>query len=489
MENRSLNYEIRSKTAMERYEFSRPVKFALRDLVIKKNWSFFDYGCGKGSDISFLKGLNIESNGYDPYFFPKNEKIKSDIVNLGYVINVIEDPEERKSTIKEAYSLADKCLIVSAQTKAAAIHDAQEFGDGCLTKRETFQKYFSQEELKALLSDVLNTTPYPAGPGIFYIFKDESARSEYLTVRYDSTRFLRTTETPFLKQKRFYPPMNEIKEEKLSKSSSVSDLVDWVSTRGRFPTEFEFTGYEEISKLGVQRNFLENWVLNNLNQDAFENAKKVRRQDILLMLALTRLDQNGRPKLKDLPLQSSLDIKAFFKTYNNAVLNADKLLFSVADPKRVQDAIQQSEVGKKLPDSIYLHTSALPYAPDILQIFVGCARAVVGDVEGDVIIKIPKKATSVSFLLYRDFDSSPHPELMLSVKVKLREARIYSRNYTKSDNPPILHRKETFVHTSYPLFNKFKKETKKEESLGLLGRTDIGFKKNWEKLTENITLS
>ena len=488
MESTAVNYEIRARTALERYQFSRPVKFALRDLIIKKDLSFFDFGCGKGSDVSFLKDLDISTSCYDPYFFPQNLKIKSDIVNIGYVINVIENPAERKAVIEEAFALANRCLIVAAQTKAAAISGAQVFGDGCVTKRETFQKYFSQEELKELLLNTLGVTPYPAGPGIFYVFKDENSRSEYLTVRYDSTRLLRSIGTATFKEKplRVYRPAKEVNEEKLQKSSTANELINWVSTRGRFPSEFEFSAFDEFSKLGVTKIFLERWVLENVNQEAFENAQRVRKQDILIMLALTRFDKNGRPKLKDFPSQTKQDIKGFFGTYDNASSLADKLLFSVGNPENVQKAIQQSKIGKKLPNSIYFHTSAIPYISDVLQVFIGCGRAIVGDFEGDIIVKIPKKGNSISFLLYREFDDCPHPELILSIKANLKGAKVFTRDYSQSDNPPILHRKELFVAPDYPLKDKFIEETKKEEALGLLSRSDIGFKKNWEDLVSKI---
>ena len=190
-------YEIRSRTAMERYELSRPVKFALRDLIINKDRTVFDFGCGRGADVEFLTTMGVNSSGFDPFYFNKNKKKKADVVNLGYVINVIECPEERISVLKEAYSLADICLVVSVQTKSAIVNGAAKHGDGCITQRDTFQKYYSQDELKSFLNDNLNGSVFPVGPGIFYVFKCKKAKNEYLTVRYDSTRLLKTIETPF----------------------------------------------------------------------------------------------------------------------------------------------------------------------------------------------------------------------------------------------------------------------------------------------------
>ncbi len=85
----------RHKTAINRIDLSRPVRLALEDGVISDQTSVFDYGCGKGGDLRRLQERGISCSGWDPAHYPQGEKTKSDIVNVGYVINVIEDPAER----------------------------------------------------------------------------------------------------------------------------------------------------------------------------------------------------------------------------------------------------------------------------------------------------------------------------------------------------------------------------------------------------------
>ena len=471
----------RGRTAIERHACSQPVRLALRDAIVRCELNFFDYGCGRGADVSFLANQGVAASGFDPCFFPQNPQTTAHIVNLGYVINVIENPAERVAIIKEAFALAQLCLIVAAQTKAAAISGATVFNDGYVTKRDTFQKYYGQSELRDLLQKVLNVTPYPAGPGIFYVFKDEKARNAYLAVRYDSTRLLRFDSNRTWQGQQ----VRELREQRLQKSDAAGRLIDWVSTYARFPTEFEFPKLDKILALGVSRKFLQEWVFANLDQEILANTRKIRQQDILLMLALTRFE--GRPKLSALPDETRHDIKSFFSSYQKACEEADRLLFSVGKADTIRQDIEQATVGKKLPDSLYVHTSAIPYLPLSLQVFIGCGRAVVGDMEGDVIVKISKKATSVSFLLYRNFDTDPHPELLLSTKVELLSGHSYPRDYSKSDNPPILHRKETFVAKDYPHYAEFCRVTEHEEKLGLLSRNDIGFRKSWQKALTAIS--
>ncbi|MDE3269978.1 MAG: DNA phosphorothioation-associated putative methyltransferase [Pseudomonadota bacterium] len=465
----------RGRTAIERHACSQPIRLALRDTIIKPELSFFDYGCGRGADVSFLAGQGVTASGFDPCFFPQNSKTEAHVVNLGYVINVIENPDERITVLKDAFALAQLCLIVAAQTKSAAISGATAFNDGCVTKRNTFQKYYGQSELRELLQQVLSVAPYSAGPGIFYVFKDEQARNAYLAVRYDSTRLLRFNSN----RMRQHQPVQKLREQRLQNSAAVGRLIDWVSMHARFPSEFEFPALGKVLALGVSHKFLQEWVFANLDQEVLATARKIRQQDILLMLALTRFD--GRPKFSALPDSTKHDIKSFFTSYQKACAKADRLLFSVGNVDTIRKEIERSEVGKKLPDSLYVHTSAIPYLPLSLQVFIGCGRAVVGDMEGDVIVKIPKKATSVSFLLYREFDNDPHPELQLAIKVDLRSGHSYPRDYSKSDNPPLLHRKETFVTKDYPQYAEFCRVTEHEEKLGLLNRNDIGNRQGWRK--------
>ena len=85
----------RHKTALTRYELSKPVKSLLEYGLLKTGTTFFDYGCGQGSDARGLQALGHEAEGWDPVHRPSVAKREADIVNLGYVLNVIEEPAER----------------------------------------------------------------------------------------------------------------------------------------------------------------------------------------------------------------------------------------------------------------------------------------------------------------------------------------------------------------------------------------------------------
>ena len=42
-----------------------------------------------------LQALGHQADGWDPVYRPETPKRKTDVVNLEYVVNVIEDPAER----------------------------------------------------------------------------------------------------------------------------------------------------------------------------------------------------------------------------------------------------------------------------------------------------------------------------------------------------------------------------------------------------------
>lgn len=51
---------------------------------------FFDYGCGYGEDIKYIVKKGYLSVGWDFYYLLEIFCIIVDVVNFGYVINVIE---------------------------------------------------------------------------------------------------------------------------------------------------------------------------------------------------------------------------------------------------------------------------------------------------------------------------------------------------------------------------------------------------------------
>ena len=64
----------------------------------------------------------------------------------------------------------------------------QPFRDGVRTQRDTFQKYYTQAEIKAFIEAALDEAAIPVAPGVLYIFRDKDAEQPFLLERYRSRR-------------------------------------------------------------------------------------------------------------------------------------------------------------------------------------------------------------------------------------------------------------------------------------------------------------
>ena len=166
-------------------------------------------------------------------------------------------------------------------------------------------------------------------------------------------------------------------------------------------------------------------------------------EDLLVYLALGRFRR--RPPMSALPTGLQRDIRAFFGSYTNGCRWADDRLFRAGDAEAVDDACRRSAVGKLLPNALYVHRTALEALDPLLRVYEGCARAYLGEIEGADLIKLHRQSGQVSYLVYPDFDADPHPALLRSIQLNLRTREIESSDYAASANPPVLHRKETFL--------------------------------------------
>ena len=277
----------RHRTALVRAELSRPFKTALADGVVRNGTLVMDYGCGRGSDIRHLRAMGIDCVGWDPNYAPEGIKRRSEVVNLGYVVNVIERPAERRDALSRAWDLADKVLVVAARLRADTPNVTIPFEDGHVTRLGTFQKFYEQQELRNWIDQSLGVQSVPAAPGVFYVFRNPGDRSAFVASRFQRTAAaprLRITERLFAEHKALLEP-----------------LAQFISARGRLPAPEELPESAAISAaLGsVRRAF---HVLQNVSDAAaWELVRKARAQDLLVFVALSRFE--GRPKFSDLPLQ------------------------------------------------------------------------------------------------------------------------------------------------------------------------------------------
>lgn len=170
----------RHRTALVRHELSAPMKTLAKHGFLQGDYSIFDYGCGRGDDLRELEAHGLDALGWDPNFRPDVDKVNSDIVNIGFVINVIEDKDERLDALLGSWELTQKLLVVSAMlANESYIAQFQPYKDGVITSRNTFQKYYSQSELKEFIETTLDENAIAIGPGIFYVFRDKNLEQQF----------------------------------------------------------------------------------------------------------------------------------------------------------------------------------------------------------------------------------------------------------------------------------------------------------------------
>ena len=192
----------RHLTALSRSNLSAPMQCLARHGFLNGEFSVFDYGCGKGDDIRNLAANNITVSGWDPHYAPDKPKQSAEVVNLGFVINVIENYQERLAALQGAFALSQQLLVVSAMLINQNALKGQQFNDGVITQRNTFQKYFTQAELKSFISETLEKEAIAVAPGIFFVFKDIEAEQRFLLNRQRSQRnILRLTQRPHAEPK------------------------------------------------------------------------------------------------------------------------------------------------------------------------------------------------------------------------------------------------------------------------------------------------
>ena len=453
------------KTAIQRWSLSRPVALALEDRLLSTKTTFFDYGCGRGGDLMRLHKMGVPVSGWDPAFFPDEERTPADVVNLGYVVNVIEDPEERAVTLCAAWELAQKLLIVSARLEwEARTVDGDFQGDGIVTRKRTFQKFFAQDELRDWIQSTVSSSCVTAAPGVFYVFRDTADEQSFVAGR--------------LTRPRRVPTVQFSEEVFEQRQDILKPVMDFVSQRGRLPVDVELEVAPQIKQVfgGIARAF--SLIRRVTGPDQWETIRRERRDDLLVYLALAAFGK--RPKFGSLPDTLRYDVRAFFGTFKAACAEADRLLFSAGDRNAINRASGQAPVGKILPGALYVHHSAVPHLPPLLRVYEGCARQLAGSVDGLTLIKLARHRPQVSYLVYPDFDRVAHPSLAEVFVADLSKVRLQHRDYNSVANPPILHRKELFVLEDYPKRRTFARLSAREDHLGLLNGTQpIGTRHDW----------
>ncbi|MCA0936667.1 DNA phosphorothioation-associated putative methyltransferase [Vibrio alginolyticus] len=456
----------RHKTAIVRHELSAPMKTLVKHGYLEGSYSIFDYGCGRGDDLRELEAHGLDALGWDPNFQPDNEKLSSDIVNIGFVLNVIEDQDERLEALLGAWDLADKFLVVSVMlANESYIAQFKPYKDGVITSRNTFQKYYAQSEIKAYIERSLQEDAITIAPGIFYIFKDKLEEQQYLQSKYKRHHKWHQLTSP--------EPI-EAKDKAKLLITQNQELFNafWQSCleRGRIPANEEFEQSDKIRELVGSHKKVFNLLQEMFDTTEFEQAEKSRKEDLLLYFSMGLFEK--RKPYTQQPESLKRDIKALFNDYKTANNLAAELLFAIADTDLINKQCEKAH--QQLPasllnegHSLILHRGYIDDLPLLLRVYVGAGLQMYGELDEEIdLIKIHITSGKLTLTAYDDFEKSV-PFLVERIKIKMADQDIDFFDYVDEMRRPPLLNKNELLSTDDELYEKQKSFDKR--LLKLLG--------------------
>jgi DNA phosphorothioation-associated putative methyltransferase len=390
----------RHRTAIARRDLSQPMQLMMRLGVVKPDRSVLDYGCGQGEDVEALASQGFEAFGWDPHHAAKGPRRPADVVNLGFVLNVIEDPRERAETLKAAWGFAGRALCVSVMAQSKAQTGGQKpHGDGFLTSWGTFQRYYTQQDLRDYVTKITGHQTLSLAPGIVAVFKDKDLEQEVLLRR--RSRILVADALPRPpRRERIAVARPELRERLAPMLDSLRDIS---LSLGRMPEATEIP--TDLGAALTASRIPWSRTLEALQEDlaadeAFAATAQARREDLLVHLALMQFP--GSPKYRSLPKSIQTDIRSFFGSHPAAQEEGRRLLFSTGDRPGVradgESAVAAGLAGMRGERNIRFRSSTLPRLPPRLRVLVGCAEFLQGGVDACDFVEINLEAPRVKML-------------------------------------------------------------------------------------------
>ncbi|TVQ85565.1 MAG: DNA phosphorothioation-associated putative methyltransferase [Chromatiaceae bacterium] len=503
----------RQRTALSRPGFSAPIQTLARHGLLTPGRTLFDYGCGRGDDVRGLCENGFAAAGWDPYYAPDQPIHGADLVNLGFVINVIEDFDERLEALTRAWSLAGTLLVVSVMLANQNAPRGERFRDGVRTRRGTFQKYFTQAELKAFVGEVLDLEPIPVAPGIVYAFRDQDAEQRFLLNRWRSGRTRLRAPSVQVRERAPRGRPDQREETYQAHQAALERLWALRLELGRRPNQAEVDDElalrDGFGSLNKALRFIEARKEAELGGAALDtllaDAARARQHDLTVYFALNQFarrkpHQHLEPGLKR-------DIKAFFGDYAAARAAGRALLMQIADTDAVEQACREAaehglgwletvsadanaveaDAGEEREDarwkaggpgavSLQLDARLVERLPPLLRVYIGAAAAAYGDYQHADLIKIHIGSGKLTLMRFDDFDGRPLPRMHERVKIKLREQDVEYFAYDAGTEyePPFLYRKSRFINEEVPRYPDQLAFEEALEGLGLLDFSGYG---------------
>ncbi len=438
----------RHKTALSRRDLSQPVSLMLRWGVIERDSSVFDYGCGQGDDVAILSANGIEAFGWDPHHAPTGPRRPADAVNLGFVLNVIEDPNERVETLKAAWSFARRALTVAVMLPGQTPPTAQRpYRDGFLTARGTFQRYFAHEEIKTFVEGALGERCITLSPGIITAFRDKELEQE---VSYRRRSRAALIAEGFVVPPRLPRPVTVAPSVRERIQPELEDIWRTALALGRPPEAGEVES-DVRQALATARVSLERAIAlacdGTFDANLLEEAALARREDLLVHFALSLFP--GAPRYTKLARSLQRDVKTFFRSHAAAMEEARRMLFSAGDKLAIRAAAETAVaagLGGFLGDAFVFTPSVLARLPPSLRVLHGCAEILHDDLNSAHFLQLPLDAPALTAITCDD-PSRHFPAVRSRVEIDLQALRARRRGRAGS----VLYMKSTYLAEVDPL--------------------------------------
>ncbi|NOD36642.1 MULTISPECIES: DNA phosphorothioation-associated putative methyltransferase [unclassified Ruegeria] len=463
----------RHKTAIPRSSVSAPIFLLQSGGVITDEASVLDYGCGQGDDVRALQKAGIDARGWDPHFKPDPEQLrKCDVVNLGFVLNVIEDRGERVEALRRAFSLAKECLAVSVMLIGKGnLSNSRPYKDGFITSRKTFQKYYSQGEIRDFIAQSLDAAPIAAGQGIFFVFKDEVAEQRFLFrkqigIRSSATAMRRSSPRSALVTDR---------GAKGADKTTINRLSEVIRDLGRYPDENELpiSLQKRVAASKHSLAYLANLAIQNVDANELDQTVARKSEDISLFFALNAFGQ--RPPYRELPPELQRDVRAFFGSHQRAIAEGQALLFSIGNSEKlmgeVQTALDQG-IGRLDEAKFQFHVQDLARLGPVLRGYVAIGERLAGDLSEATLLKIHIDSKKLTALFFPDFEQSPLPRLERRIKIEFQTFDVQVVDHTTGSKVKLLYERSSYLpedHPHYVLQKDFDDKIRSIEGLDLSG--------------------
>ena len=420
----------RYRTALARYGHSQPVRLLVRHGLIRPGVRAFDYGCGQGDDLRALSAVGIAASGWDPHFAPIAPREKSDVVNLGFVLNVIEDPAGRREALRTAWSMTESVLAVATMVEGRVpLTGLKAFRDGQVTSRGTFQKYYQHAELRRYVFEVTGADPVSLVPGIFFAFRRPEDEQDFLLER------RRGALRPLLE---FTAGVKSVIVPQALPSripTAFGEIVGFALRRGRYP-QLDEVGATACAELANARVSLARAVdacrTSATHEAALAEAVSVRREDLLVHHALGILNKT---RSSASPSQAMVrGVKALFGAQRNLQEEATRYLYALGDAVELSAlCVESPKRGLGAIDArgrLVIDVRRLDLLPGPLRAYVGCAAHLHGEPTRPFLVSLDPARRRVKYMDVTD-ERARFPVVTGGSSIDLKRCSVFENSKQK----------------------------------------------------------